>query len=59
MDPNDDNNFARKINIVIVIIGFVLFAYTIFAIIYLKNLRDKFEDYSWNKCNKKKEAFII
>jgi len=58
MDPND-NNLARKINIVIVIVGFVLFAYTIFAIIYLKKLRDKFEDYSWNKCNKKKEAFII
>ena len=42
MVPNE-NNLERKINIVVVIMGFILLAFNIFVIIYILCLRDKNE----------------
>ena len=39
-----DISLARKINFIIVIIGFVLFAYYIFLLVYIYYLRDKCRD---------------
>ena len=52
----NDNNLARKINIVIVSIGFVLLPYTIFLLVYISNLREKWKYCSWNKFNKEERS---
>jgi len=52
----NDNNLARKINIVIVSIGFVLLPYTIFLLVYIFNLREKWKYCSWNKFNKEERS---
>ena len=54
MIPND-NILARKINIVVVIIGYILLAFNIFIIPYISCLSDKFEQCCYNICNKNRQ----
>ena len=52
MVPNE-NNLTRKMNILVVIIGYILLAFHVFVIIYFACLRDKLEHCCYDLCIKK------
>ena len=49
----NNNNIARKINIVVVIIGYILLAFNIFVISYIICIRNKLDKCCYNICDKK------
>ena len=52
--PND-YNLARKMNILVVIIGYILLAFNVFVIIYFACLRNKFKNCCYDICIKKNQ----